>query len=90
MVNAFKDVYVSLNNLGKTKEALNFKNEEVDVLKKSIVTSLELFKAVRCNYLEVITAQKNALESQIDLIGIYKKQTIATIQLYKSLGGGWK
>lgn len=90
VVNAFKDVYVSLNNLDKTKEALNFKNEEVDVLKKSIVTSQELFKAGRCNYLEVITAQKNALESQIDLIGIYKKQTIATIQLYKSLGGGWK
>lgn len=90
VVNAFKEVYVSLTNLSKTKEALNLKNEEVDVLKNSIMTSQELFKAGRCNYLEVITAQKNALESQIDLINIYKKQTIATIQLYKSLGGGWK
>jgi outer membrane protein TolC len=66
------------------------KNEEVDVLKKSILSSQELFKAGRCNYLEVITVQKNALESQIDLIGIYKRQSIAIVQLYKSLGGGWK
>lgn len=90
IVNAFKEVYVSMNNLNKTREAFNLKNEEVDVLKKSIISSQELFKAGRCNYLEVITVQKNALESQIDLIGIYKRQATAIIQLYKSLGGGWR
>lgn len=90
VVNAFKETYVAISNLSKTKEALSLKNEEVDVLKKSVLTSQELFKAGRCNYLEVVTVQKNVLESQMDLIGIYKKQTLATLQLYKSLGGGWR
>ncbi len=60
------------------------------LLKQSINTSSELFKSGRATYLEVITAQKNALQSQIELINIKKQQYAAVIGLYKSLGGGWK
>jgi NodT family efflux transporter outer membrane factor (OMF) lipoprotein len=90
VVNSFKEVYVAVNNIKNTKEMLDFKNEEVTILKQSVNTSADLFKAGRANYLEIITAQKNALQSQLELTNYYKRQNLALVDLYRSLGGGWK
>jgi outer membrane protein TolC len=68
----------------------DLKTQEVDVLRQSINNSSELFRSGRATYLEVITAQKNALVSQIELINLKKRQYGAVIGLYKSLGGGWR
>jgi outer membrane protein TolC len=81
---------VAVNNIKNTKEMLDFKNEEVTILKQSVNTSADLFKAGRANYLEIITAQKNALQSQLELTNYYKRQNLALVDLYRSLGGGWK
>ena len=90
IVNAFKEVYVAVNNIKYSKVMYELKKEEVTLLKNSITTSSELFRAGRANYLEIITSQKNSLHSQIELINFYKRQNIALINLYKVLGGGWK
>lgn len=90
VVNSFKEVYIALNSIKNTKQMYDLKKEEVDILRKSISTSSELFKAGRANYLEIITSQKNTLQAQIELINFYKRQNIAMIDLYKSIGGGWK
>jgi len=42
------------------------------------------------NYLEVITAQGNALQSQLDLATVKTDQLNASVELYRALGGGWK
>lgn len=90
VVNGFIEVYNSLNNIKNTKEMHDTKLEEVTILKQSISTSSELFKAGRANYMEIILAQKNALQSQIELINYKKRQNISIVNLYRSLGGGWK
>jgi len=90
VVNGFKEVYIALNNIKNTSIIYNFKKEEVEVLRKSILTSSELYKAGRANYLEIITSQKNTLQAQIELINFYKRQNFAIVDLYRSLGGGWK
>ena len=90
VVNSFKEVYIALNNIKNTKTMYDYKKEEVGVLKKSTVTSSELFKAGRANYLEIITSQKNTLQAQIELINFYKRQNIAIVDLYRAVGGGWK
>ncbi len=90
VVNGFREVYNALNNIRTTKEMLDWKTEEVSLLKKSVVTSTELFRAGRATYLEVITAQKNALQSQLELTRYARRQNTALIDLYRSLGGGWK
>lgn len=41
------------------------------------------------DYLGVLTAQRNALASQTDLNASATGATLALVQLYKSLGGGW-
>jgi multidrug efflux system outer membrane protein len=89
VVNSFTEVYNYLNLIDNTNQMYDLKAEEVNILRNSIETSSELFKSGRATYLEVITAQKNALQSQIELINLKKKQFNAVIGLYRSLGGGW-
>jgi outer membrane protein TolC len=38
----------------------------------------------------VLLAQQNALQSNIELIGVIKQQRLSAINIYKALGGGWK
>lgn len=89
VTNSFKEVYIVSKNIQNIKNMYELKKEEVDILKKSITTSGELFKAGRANYLEVITTQKNALQSQLELINLYNRQNIALVDLYRAIGGGW-
>jgi outer membrane protein TolC len=90
VVNGFMEVYNAINDISNTKQMLELKSEEVKILKQSALTSAELFKANRASYYEVILAQKNALQSQLELIAFQKRQNLATINLYRSLGGGWQ
>lgn len=90
VVNGFTEVYIAVNNIKNTNDMYSLKSEEVKMLKQSITTSSELFKAGRANYLEIILAQKNALQSQLELVDYDKRQNTAIITLYRSLGGGWK
>jgi outer membrane protein TolC len=41
-------------------------------------------------YIEILTAQGNALQAQLNLAGIQRQQLAAMVNLYKALGGGWK
>lgn len=59
-----------------------------DELNEAVEISIDLFKSGKANYLEVLLAQQNALNAQIDLIEERKKLKIAEWNLYKSLGGG--
>jgi multidrug efflux system outer membrane protein len=42
------------------------------------------------DYLEVITAQANILQSELELANIKREQLTANTELYRALGGGWK
>ncbi|MCU0324360.1 MAG: TolC family protein [Spirosomaceae bacterium] len=90
IVGSFTEVYNFLKLIENTNDIYQLKSQEVNVLRTSIGTSTELFRYGRATYLEVITAQRNALQSQIELINLRKNQYRAVIGLYKSLGGGWR
>jgi len=62
----------------------------VDTLKLSVINARKLFSSDLANYLEVITAQGNALQAQLELATIEKRQLDALVELYRALGGGWK
>jgi outer membrane protein TolC len=50
----------------------------------------DLFKSGRATYLEVLNAQRTAIDAKIDLINTKKLQYKSSINLYKALGGGWQ
>ena len=63
---------------------------QVDTLHHAVINAQLLFKSDMANYLEVITAQGNALQAELDLASIQREQLGAMVELYRSLGGGWK
>ena len=65
------------------------KEREVMLTKGAIATVGTLFTTAKANYLEVLTAQQNALRSELELLEISRKRWIHAIQLYRVLGGGW-
>lgn len=86
--------YMEVNNqlarIKRFESILEFKSQEAQVLTNAIETSSVLFKTGRANYMEVLMAQRNSLNSKLDLIHTKKQQYHAIIDIYKALGGGWQ
>lgn len=64
--------------------------ERVRTLQSAIFNAQQLFKSDMASYLEVITAQTNALQAELNLVSLQKERWSAVIELYRALGGGWK
>jgi multidrug efflux system outer membrane protein len=90
VLNAYVEVANQLFAIKNLQQVNVLKTQQNSVLKKSVETSSELYKTARASYLEVLFAQQNALQSNLELIDVIKQQRLATISIYKALGGGWK
>lgn len=90
LVRSFTEAYNAITLLENIKKMIEIKNQEVRLLRTAVATSGELFRTGRASYLEVNTAQKNALQSQLELVNLKKMQFQAMVELYRALGGGWK
>lgn len=87
---AYQEVSTELSNIDKYNKMIALKKKEVDILHSAVKTSNDLFVVGYANYLEVITAQKNVLNAEINLIELIQKQLNAYTNLYRTLGGGWR
>ncbi|MFV5692044.1 TolC family protein [Flavobacterium sp. LT1R49] len=87
---AVSEVSDALVKIEKLERQHFFLQERVKILQQAIKNSNMLFKTGMADYLEVITAQANILQSELELANIKREQLIANIELYRSLGGGWK
>lgn len=87
---AVGEVSNALIKIDKLKTEQVTAGKRVAVLQKAVSNANMLFKNGMADYLEVITAQGNLLQSELDQATIKKEQLNAVIELYRSLGGGWK
>ena len=81
------DALVQMDKL-KTQDSLS--GAQVDTLRSAVSNAEYLFKSDMANYLEVITAQQNALQAELNLATIRRQEWSARIELYRALGGGWR
>jgi NodT family efflux transporter outer membrane factor (OMF) lipoprotein len=86
---AVGEVSDALSKIEKLKEQRVVATNRVNTLQSAINNANSLFKNGLATYLEVITAQSNVLQSELDLASIKKGQLSAEVELYRSLGGGW-
>lgn len=87
---AYIDVANQLAKIENLEKGYTLKRQEVDVLKKSIIISDNLFKNARADYLEVLLTQREAMNTRFELVEIQVQQMNAMVNIYKSLGGGWE
>ena len=90
VLNAVGEVTNALVQNDKLAQQRGIAVSQVKTLNSAISNAQLLFKSDMANYLEVITAQTNALQAQLNLAAIQRQQLGATVELYRSLGGGWK
>ena len=86
-VNEVSDALIAIE---KIEEQMTYIDRRVEVTQKTIVNAFMLFKSGLANYLEVLTAQSNAMESELDKVNIELQRRNERVNLYRSLGGGWQ
>jgi multidrug efflux system outer membrane protein len=87
---AVGEVSDELIKVEKLKQQYAIADQRVIVVQRSLKNANLLFKSGMANYLEVINAQSNALQSELDRATIKTAQLNASVELYRALGGGWK
>ena len=90
VLQAVGEVADALVEIEQLQQQRQIATSRVDTLKLSVINARKLFASDLANYLEVITAQGNALQAELDLASIEKRQLDALVNLYKALGGGWQ
>ncbi|HTE00673.1 MAG TPA: efflux transporter outer membrane subunit [Mucilaginibacter sp.] len=89
VLNAVGEVSDAMVKIDKLKEQQSITANRVNTLQKATSNANMLFKNGMANYLEVITAQGNVLQSELQLASIKTARLNAIAELYRSLGGGW-
>ena len=87
---AVGEVSDAMVKIEKLKAQQLIAEDRLKTLQKAISNSNLLFQNGLANYLEVITAQGNVLQSELELASIKRSELSAVSELYKALGGGWK
>jgi outer membrane protein, multidrug efflux system len=89
VLNAVGEVSNALVTLDKLNQEQMLASTRTKTLQEATHNSQLLFKNGQATYLEVITAQGNVLQSELELASIKKEQLDAAVDLYRALGGGW-
>jgi NodT family efflux transporter outer membrane factor (OMF) lipoprotein len=87
---AVGEVSDAMVKIEKLKAQQTIAEDRLKTLQKATSNSNLLFQNGMANYLEVITAQGNVLQSELELASIKRSELSAVSELYKALGGGWK
>jgi multidrug efflux system outer membrane protein len=90
VLNAVGEVSDALVKIDKLKAEQDIAANRVNTLQKATANANQLFRNGMANYLEVITAQGNVLQSELALATIKTERLNAVAELYRSLGGGWR
>lgn len=83
------EVSNALVSINKLEEQFNLAKERQVKLKGAVFSANMLFKNGMATYLELIIAQGNLLQAELELTTIKKDLLSANVELYRSLGGGW-
>lgn len=87
---ASREVSDALYNFEAAEETIEIKNNEFQAYNQAMSDSEELLNYGYANYLEVLTARENTLNSQLELVNARFNRLNAVVELYQALGGGWE
>lgn len=90
VLTAAHEVTNAMVKLDKLKIQQQVANDRVELSEKAVNNARMLFRSGLANYLEVITAQSRALQAELDEAAIVRQLLSARVELYQSLGGGWR
>lgn len=84
------EVSDALTQVQKTGEQDAIASRRVATLRQAAKNSRLLFQSGMATYLEVITAESDLLQAELDLADVQRRRLSAMAELYRAVGGGWK
>lgn len=90
VLTAFKEVNNSFIRLNSSMEKVRLMEELLDATKKYVDLAIFQYQNGLTNYIDVLDAQRNYFNAEIDLSNAIRDEFLSVIQLYKALGGGWQ
>jgi multidrug efflux system outer membrane protein len=87
--NAFRDVEDSLADLQNSAELRNTAEKRVDTLTRSVELATERYENGYSDYLDVLDAERNLFNAQLQLASARGDYQRALVSLYRALGGDW-
>lgn len=89
ILNAYLEVATQLSKMENLNKNYALQTQQVAALSTSINIANDLFQSARVDYFEVLMTQRDALETQLELVETKKEQLNAVVHIYRDLGGGW-
>lgn len=90
VLHSVTEVTDALTHYQKLNSQSIMAERQVDTLQQGAENASLLYKSGLANYLEVISAQNNSLQAELNLASIHGRELIAAVDIYRSLGGGRK
>ncbi|MCG2792264.1 MAG: TolC family protein [Weeksellaceae bacterium] len=90
ILSAYIDVANQMSKIKNLDQYYEMKAQQSKALDDGIGIANQLFQNSRADYLEVLLNQRDALDAKMELIEAKAMQLSTVVNIYKSLGGGWK
>ena len=90
VLTAGKEVSDAIRVFSVQDSFIDLKTKELNAYKNSVEYSQELVNYGMANYLEVLNANVNSLNAELNISNAQYSKMKAAVDLYKALGGGWK
>jgi NodT family efflux transporter outer membrane factor (OMF) lipoprotein len=90
IISALKEVSDALLQYQKLGEIVQYQQVTVNAAQTAFDLSNQLYNAGYASYLDVITAQNLLFSAQIALSQAQSDELTSVVNLYSSLGGGWR
>ncbi|MGJ8658362.1 TolC family protein [Cellulophaga fucicola] len=87
---AGSEVSNALYTYNAETEKYEYRQKQVEALRRAELNSEELLKNGYANYLDLLTARESALNAELSIIDSKLQQLTSIVNLYEALGGGWK
>jgi len=91
LLTAGQEVSNALFQYQAAQDKIAIRTQQINYLQKSVEYTKELLKyTASTNYTDVLTSEQSLLASQLSSVSDKLQQLQAVVNLYSSLGGGWK
>jgi multidrug efflux system outer membrane protein len=89
VLNAFADVSDALVARELQGERRLREADEVSALEQAVQVSRDRYASGKAGYFEVLEAQQQLFPAQLALARTQRDELLASVALYRALGGGW-
>lgn len=91
LLTAGQEVSNALYNYQNATDKIEIRTQQIIQLEKAVSYTKELLKyTANTNYVDVLTSEQSLLAARLNAVNDHLQQLESVVNLYQSLGGGWK